>query len=100
WVRLALLGALGLAGGGLALAALLHSKVGRFLPRSLDRFLAGAAAPPSVLAKSAGILVLTWTARWSGILLMLHAFGVRASAGAALVYMLVPRLPHTPPPFP
>jgi glycosyltransferase 2 family protein len=100
WVRLALLGALGLAGGGLALAALLHGKLGRFLPRSLDRFLAGAAAPPSVLARSAGILVLTWAARWGGILLMLHAFGVRASAGAALVYMLVTGLANTAPLLP
>ena len=100
WVRLALVGALGLAGGGLALAALLHHKVGRFLPRSLDRFLAGAAAPPSVLAKSGGILIVTWAARWGGVLLMLHAFGVQASAGAALVYMIVTGLANTAPLLP
>jgi uncharacterized membrane protein YbhN (UPF0104 family) len=100
WVRLALLGALGLAGGGLGLATLLHRKAGRYLPRSLDRFLAGASAPPAVLARSAGILVLTWAARWCGILLMLHAFGVRASAGAALVYMLVTGLANTAPLLP
>src|SRR5205823_4160146 len=100
WVQFALVGALGLAGGGLALAALLHSKVGRFLPHALDRFLAGAAAPPAVLARGGGILILTWTARWGGILLMLHAFGVQASAGAALVYMLVTGLANTAPLLP
>jgi uncharacterized membrane protein YbhN (UPF0104 family) len=100
WVRFALVGALGLAGGGLALAAVLHRKVGRFLPRSLDRFLAGATAPPSVLAKGGGILILTWVARWGGVLLMLHAFGVQASAGAALVYMIVTGLANTAPLLP
>jgi uncharacterized membrane protein YbhN (UPF0104 family) len=100
WVRLALLGALGLAGGGLAVAALLHHKVGRFLPRALDRFLAGAAAPPSVLARSGGILIVTWTARWGGVILMLHAFGVEASAAAALVYMIVTGLANTAPLLP
>jgi uncharacterized membrane protein YbhN (UPF0104 family) len=100
WVRIALVGALGLAGGGIAAAALLHRKVGRFLPRALDRFLAGATAPPSVLLKSGGILVLTWTARWGGILLMLHAFGVQASGAAALVYMIVTGLANTAPLLP
>ena len=100
WVRIALVGALGLAGGGLALAALLHRKLGRFLPRALDRFLAGATAPPTVLLKSGGVLVLTWTARWGGILLMLHAFGVHASAAAALVYMIVTGLANTAPLLP
>src|SRR5919201_1665694 len=44
WARSALVAALGLAAGGIAAAALLHQKVGRFLPGWLDRFLAGAAA--------------------------------------------------------
>ena len=100
WVRISLVGALGLAGGGLAVAALLHRKVGPFLPRALDRFLAGATAPPSILLKSGGVLVLTWTARWGGILLMLHAFGVHASGAAALVYMIVTGLANTAPLLP
>jgi len=100
WARGTLLGALALAGGGIALAAVLHRRIGRFLPAAVDRFLAGAAAPPSVLARSGAILLATWTVRWGGILLLLHAFGVHASVGAALVYMLVTGLANTAPLLP
>ena len=100
WARAALFGALGAAGGGIALAAVLHRKAGRFLPSSLDRFFAGASAPPKVLCRAGGILVLTWTARWGGILLMLNAFGVRAGAATALVYMIVTGLANTAPLLP
>jgi len=100
WARTALVAGLGAAAGGIALAALLHHKVGRFLPRSFDRFLAGAAAPPTVLGKAGGLLLLTWTARWGGTILMLNAFGVRASMSAALVYMIVTGLANTAPLLP
>ncbi len=100
WARGTLVGALGLAGGGLILAAALHHKIGRFLPGGLDRFLAGAAAPPKVMLRALVVLLATWAARWGGILLMLHAFGVKASAGAALVYMIVTGLANTAPLLP
>jgi uncharacterized membrane protein YbhN (UPF0104 family) len=100
WARFALVGALLAAGGGIGAAAFLHRKVGRFLPAAIDGFFAGAAAPPAVLAKAGGLLLLTWTARWGGILLMLHAFGVEASASAALVYMIVTGLANTAPLLP
>jgi len=100
WARGALVGALVCAGGGIALAALLQRKIGRFLPRSVDRFLAGAAAPPAVLARCGGILLLTWLARGCGVLLMLNAFGVRAGVGVALVYMIVTGLANTAPILP
>src|SRR5439155_26092871 len=72
----------------------------RCLPRALERFVAGGTAPPSVLRESGGVLVLTWPARWGGILLMLHAFGVHASGAAALVYMIVTGLANTAPLLP
>jgi uncharacterized membrane protein YbhN (UPF0104 family) len=100
WARYALVGALAAAGGGIGLAALLHRKLGRRMPAAIDRFLAGTSAPRPVLAKALGILLLTWTARWGGIFLLLHAFGVQASAGAALVYMIVTGLANTAPLLP
>src|SRR5439155_6124648 len=100
WARTALVAGLGAAAGGIALAAFLHHKVGRFLPGAFDRFLAGAAAPPTVLGKAGGLLLLTWTARWGGTRLMLNAFGVRASMSAALVYMIVTGLANTAPLLP
>jgi uncharacterized membrane protein YbhN (UPF0104 family) len=100
WARGTLLAGLGLAAGGIALAAMLHRKIGRRLPRSVDGFLSGAAAPPGTLARAGGILLLTWTVRWGGTVLMLHAFGISAGAGAALVYMIVTGLANTAPLLP
>jgi uncharacterized membrane protein YbhN (UPF0104 family) len=100
WARGTLLAGLGLAAGVIALAAVLHHKIGRHLPRPVDRFLAGAAAPPGTLGRAGGILLLTWTVRWGGTLLLLQAFGVGAGAGAALVYMIVTGLANTAPLLP
>ena len=100
WARGTLVGGLGLAGGGMLLAAVLHSRIGRFLPRSMDTFLAGAAAPPRVLARAGGTLLFTWLARWGAIMLLLHAIGVHASVGTALLYMIVTGLANTAPLLP
>lgn len=100
WARGALVGGLGAAAGGIALAAVLHAKVGRRLPRGLDRFFAGAAAPPRVLAKAASLLMTTWVARCVGIFCLLHAFGVEVGLGGALVYMIVTGLANTAPILP
>src|SRR5437764_3129556 len=81
WARGTLTGGLAAAAAGMTLAAALHHRIGRRLPRALDKFLAGAAAPPAVLARTGGVLLVTWIARWGGILLLLHAVGVPASAG-------------------
>src|ERR671937_735018 len=48
WARGGLMVGLGLAAGGMIVAALLHNRLGRRLPSGLDRFLAGASAPPIV----------------------------------------------------
>jgi uncharacterized membrane protein YbhN (UPF0104 family) len=100
WARGALLGAVVVAGGAMLLATALHRKLGRRLPKSLDRFLASAATPRPVLLRTLAILVATWAVRWIGVLLTLNAVGVQASIGAALIYMTVTGLANTAPILP
>jgi uncharacterized membrane protein YbhN (UPF0104 family) len=100
WARGALVGAVVLAGGAMLLAFALHHKIGSRLPKSVDGFLASAAAPRPVLLKALAILVATWAVRWIGVLLTLNAVGVHASVGAALIYMTVTGLANTAPILP
>ncbi len=100
WARGALVGALVLAGGGILVAAALHHRLGRRLPRWADGFLAAAAAPRPVLLRTLAILVGTWAVRWIGVLLTLNAVGVQASVGTALVYRTVTGLANTAPILP
>jgi uncharacterized membrane protein YbhN (UPF0104 family) len=100
WARGALVGALCLAAGGIALAAALHHQIGRRLPRWADGFLAAAAAPRAVLLRTLAILLAAWCVRWLGVLVTLHAVGVQASIGAALVYLTVTGLASTAPLLP
>ncbi|HEV8099231.1 MAG TPA: lysylphosphatidylglycerol synthase transmembrane domain-containing protein [Gaiellaceae bacterium] len=100
WARAGLLGAVVLAGGAMLLAFALHAKIGHRLPKSVDGFLASAAAPRPVLLKTLAILVATWGLRWIGVFLTLNAVGVHASVGAALVYMTVTGLANTAPLLP
>jgi uncharacterized membrane protein YbhN (UPF0104 family) len=41
--------------------------------------------------------VVTWVARWFGVLFLLHAVGVHVGVGAALLYMVVTGLANTMP---
>jgi len=100
WARGALLGALGLAAGAIVVAAVLHYKLGRRLPKWADGFLAAAAAPRPVLLRALAILLATWAVRWVGVALTLNAVGVHASLGVALVYMTVTGLANTAPLLP
>ncbi len=100
WARWTMVGGFALAAGAIGGAALLHHKLGRVLPRRLDRFLAEASPSPRILAHAGGILVATWIIRWLGIVLLLHALGVEAGLGAALVYMIVTGLANTAPILP
>jgi uncharacterized membrane protein YbhN (UPF0104 family) len=68
WARGALVGAVVFAGGAMLLAFALHQKIGSRLPKSVDGFLASAAAPRPVLLKALAILVATWAVRWIGVL--------------------------------
>ncbi len=66
----------------------------------ITSFLAGAAAPRGVLLRAGSILMVTWLARWFGILFCLHAVGIHLSIGAALLYMLITGLANTAPLLP
>jgi uncharacterized membrane protein YbhN (UPF0104 family) len=100
WARWAMVGGFAFAAGIIAIAAVLHRSLGHRLPRRIDGFLADASASPRVLAHAGGILLATWIVRWLGIVLLLHALGVEAGLGAALVYLIVTGLANTAPILP
>ena len=97
WAKITMLVELPLAAGGLVVASLVHHRLGHRLPESVGSFLAGAAAPAPVMLRAGLILVLTWVARWFGILFLLHAVGVHVGVGSALLYMVVTGLANTMP---
>ena len=97
WAKLTMLVGLPLAAGGLFLASVLHQKFHHRLPQGVGAFLAGAAAPKSVMLRAGLILVVTWVARWFGVLFLLQAVGVHVGVGSALLYMVVTGLANTMP---
>jgi uncharacterized membrane protein YbhN (UPF0104 family) len=97
WAKITMLVGLPLAAGGLVLASVLHRKLSHRLPHGVGAFLAGAAAPRSIMLRAGVILVLTWVARWFGVLFLLHAVGVHVGVGSALLYMVVTGLANTMP---
>jgi uncharacterized membrane protein YbhN (UPF0104 family) len=97
WAKVTMLVGLPLAAGGLLLVSVLHHKVGHRLPEGVGSFLAGAAAPKRVMLLAGLILVVTWVARWFGVLFLLHAVGVHVGVGTALLYMVVTGLANTMP---
>jgi uncharacterized membrane protein YbhN (UPF0104 family) len=97
WAKITMLVGLPLAAGGLVVASLVHHRFGHRLPEGVGAFLAGAAAPKRVMLRAGLILVLTWVARWFGILFLLHAVGVHVGVGSALLYMVVTGLANTMP---
>src|ERR687885_577364 len=100
WARWTMIAGIGGAAGGIAVATVLHRRFGKRLPFAVTSFLAGAAAPRSVLLRAGSILLVTWLARWFGILFCLHAVGVQLSVGNALLYMLITGLANTAPILP
>jgi uncharacterized membrane protein YbhN (UPF0104 family) len=97
WAKITMLVGLPAAAGGLVLVSLLHKRLSHRLPDGVGSFLAGAAAPKGVMLRAGVILVVTWVARWFGILFLLHAVGVHVGVGAALLYMVVTGLANTMP---
>ena len=97
WAKITMLVGLPLAAGGLVLVSVLHHKVGHRLPEGVGSFLAGAAAPKRIMLRAGLILVVTWVARWFGVLFLLHAVGVHVGVGSALLYMVVTGLANTMP---
>ena len=100
WARWTMIGGMAAAAAGIGLATILHRRLGCRLPEKVTGFLAGAAAPRGVLLRAGGILLVTWLARWFGILFCLHAVGVQLSVGNALLYMLITGLANTAPVLP
>jgi uncharacterized membrane protein YbhN (UPF0104 family) len=97
WAKLTMVVGLPFAAGGLFLASVLHDKLHHRLPQGVGAFLAGAAAPKGVMLRAGLILVVTWVARWFGVLFLLHAVGVHVGVGSALLYMVVTGLANTMP---
>src|SRR5438874_1235503 len=97
WAKVTMVVGLPVAAGGLLLVSLLHAKLSHRLPEGVGAFFAGAAAPKRIMARAGLILVVTWVARWFGVLFLLHAVGVHAGIGAALLYMVVTGLANTMP---
>src|SRR5919202_5019299 len=100
WARWTMVTGIAGAVAGIALATILHRKLGCKLPHGVTSFLAGAAAPRHVLLRAGAILLVTWLARWFGILFCLHAVGVQLSLGNALLYMVITGLANTAPILP
>ena len=100
WARWTMVGGFGLAAAVAGLVAVLNRMARRFLPTAVQRFLSAAAAPPRVLAHAGAILLATWVVRWLGMVLLLHALGIEATLGAALVYLIVTGLANTAPILP
>ncbi|MFL5923873.1 MAG: lysylphosphatidylglycerol synthase transmembrane domain-containing protein [Gaiellaceae bacterium] len=97
WAKITMLVGLPLAAGGLVVTSLAHQRFGHRLPQSVGAFVAGAAAPKRVMLRAGVILILTWVARWFGMLFLLHAVGVHVGVGSALLYMVVTGLANTMP---
>jgi uncharacterized membrane protein YbhN (UPF0104 family) len=97
WAKITMVVGLPLAAGGLLLVSFLHHRVSHRLPEQVGAFLAGAAAPTHVMLRAGVLLVLTWVARWFGILFLLHAVGVHVGVGSALLYMVITGLANTMP---
>ena len=85
WAKITMLVGLPAAAGGLLLASVLNAKLRHRLPEGVGSFLAGAAVPKGVMLRAGAILVLTWVARWFGMLFLLHAVGVRVGVGVGVV---------------
>jgi uncharacterized membrane protein YbhN (UPF0104 family) len=97
WAKITMVAGLPAAAGGLLLASLLHAKLSHRLPEQVGAFLAGTAAPKRIMLRAGAILIVTWVARWFGVLFLLHAVGVHVGVGSALLYMVVTGLANTMP---
>jgi uncharacterized membrane protein YbhN (UPF0104 family) len=97
WAKITMLVGLPAAAGGLLLASMLNAKLRHRLPEGVGSFFEGAAAPKGIMLRAGAILVLTWVARWFGVLFLLHAVGVHVGVGSALLYMVVTGLANTMP---
>src|SRR3989440_8737468 len=97
WAKITMLVGLPAATGGLVLVSVLNARLRHRLPKGVGSFFEGAAAPKGIMLRAGAILVLTGVARWVAVLFLLHAVGVHAGVGSALLYMVVTGLANTMP---
>lgn len=100
WAKAAVIGSSLLALAGIAALVAIDRLLGRRLPKVLAGFVAGAAASPRQLLQAGLVMLGTWIARWFALLLVLHAYGVKAGLGGALLYMVVTGLANVAPLLP
>ncbi|MGZ4463137.1 MAG: lysylphosphatidylglycerol synthase transmembrane domain-containing protein, partial [Gaiellaceae bacterium] len=100
WAKMTMIVGLPLAAGGLVLVSVLHRRLSHRLPQGVGAFLAGGAVPKKIMLRAGLILIVTWVARWFGLLFLLHAVGVHVGVGSALLYMVVTGLANTMPALP
>lgn len=100
WGRAALVVGALLAAAGMAFAGAVHGRIGHRLPRSVDTFLAGAAAPRDVLVRAGAVALATWLVKWAAVFCLLHAVGVEATLGGAMLYLLMTALAGVAPLLP
>ena len=84
----------------LAWTSTVRSPVGfraMYTASAVGSFFEGAAVPKRIMLRAGALLVLTWVARWFGVLFLLHAVGVHVGVGSALLYMVVTGLANTMP---
>jgi len=100
WGRATLVAVALLAAGAMAASGSLHRRVGHRLPPSVDTFFARATAPRDVLIRGAVVALATWLVKWAAVFCLLHAVGVEASLGTAMLFLLMTALAGVAPILP
>jgi uncharacterized membrane protein YbhN (UPF0104 family) len=100
WGRVTLVAVALLAAGAMAASGSLHRRIGHRLPTSVDTFFARATAPRDVLIQGAVVAVATWLVKWAAVFCLLHAVGLDASLGTAMLFLLMTALAGVAPLLP
>jgi uncharacterized membrane protein YbhN (UPF0104 family) len=92
WGRWTLLVIAVLATVAMAASGSVHRRIGHRLPASLDTFFTRATAPREVLVVGGVVAVASWLVKWAAVFCILHAVGVDASLGTAMLFLLMTAL--------
>jgi uncharacterized membrane protein YbhN (UPF0104 family) len=92
WGRIALVVIAVLAASAMAASGSVHRRIGHRLPSSLDTFFTRATAPRDVLLQGGVVAVASWLVKWAAVFCILHAVGVNASLGTAMLFLLMTAL--------
>jgi uncharacterized protein (TIRG00374 family) len=66
----------------------------------VDTFFSRATAPRDVLIQGAVVALATWLVKWAAVFCLLHAVGVDASLGTAMLFLLMTALAGVAPILP